>query len=254
MKILAVIPARYSSTRFPGKPLALIGNKPMIQWVYERASMASELLRVVVATDDERISAAVSRFGGEAVLTSKAHENGTARCLEVLQMQQDSYDILINIQGDEPLVKAEQISTLAKALSQSSADIATLARPAEVAESLFNPGDVKVVLDINGNALYFSRSEIPFIRDIPREQWPQSGKFLLHVGMYAFMTNRLHELVHAAPTPLEESEKLEQLRWLEHGYKIKVAISNWQSPSVDTPADLEYVNNLIRSFETSEYQ
>lgn len=250
MKVLAVIPARYASTRFPGKPLALIQGKPMIQWVFERAAAANSLTEIVVATDDERIKSTVENFGGLAIMTSPQHENGTSRCLEVVEKMKNGADVVLNIQGDEPLIKPEQIDTLVKCLTQSYADVATLARPAAQAELLFNPGEVKVVRDINGNALYFSRSEIPYVRDLPKEKWPDSGNFLLHVGMYAFMAGKLAELVAAAPTPLEEAEKLEQLRWLEHGYKIKVGLTDWQSPAVETPEDLEYVNRLLENLKT----
>ncbi len=237
MQILGVIPARYASTRFPAKMLADIKGKPMIQHVYERASKAACLDKLIVATDNELIVKVVESFGGEAILTHENHPSGTDRCFEALQLSQTHFDYVINIQGDEPFIIPEQIELLARTLDGST-EIATLIIKALDSEKLFNVGEVKVVLDSNQNGIYFSRQIIPFLRNIPTEDWLKHHVFYRHVGMYAYRADVLEKITQLAPSLLEKAESLEQLRWIENGFSIKTALTEHDSYCVDTPEDL----------------
>jgi len=248
MNVLIVIPSRYASTRFPGKPLALIAGKPMVQRVYEKAVESG--FPAVVATDDMRIFEAVEDFGGRVVMTSERHKSGTDRCQEAvhkyMQREGEVVDVVINIQGDEPFIEEEQILTLAGFFKDPECEIATLAKPFIVDEGyevLFDPNKVKLVRGENGNALYFSRSVVPYQRGLDRKEWLFHHTYYLHIGMYAYRTDILEKITRLQQTPLEIAESLEQLRWLEHGYKIKAGITYHQSMGIDTPEDLEKVNN-----------
>lgn len=236
-KIVGVIPARYASSRFPGKPLALINGKPMIRWVYEGCTGVFDYL--VVATDDSRIKEAVEDFGGNAVMTSTLHKSGTERCHEALEIleneQQLEFDYLINIQGDEPLINKEQLVELITYLEKEGTDIATLVTPFASNDNPSDPNSVKVVLGREMQALYFSRSPIPFIRDAGRSE---NNPYLKHIGLYGYRTGVLKEISSLSSTPLEESESLEQLRWLENGYLIRAGMTKFKSIGIDTPDDL----------------
>ena len=233
--VYGIIPARYASSRFPGKPLALINGKPMIQWVYERVQ-SSEVRDLVVATDDERIAACVRGFGGRVVMTSPDHASGTDRCGEaVLSLQPDDNDVVINIQGDEPLISPKEIHLLASAFEDRSVQIATLVNPFNDDSLLQNPNVVKVVKAKNGNVLYFSRLPIPYLRGESAVA-PQS--YYRHIGIYAYRYGVLRQIVQLPTSELENSEKLEQLRWLENGYTIRALECDYQGIGVDTPEDL----------------
>jgi len=245
MNVLGIIPARYGSTRLEGKPLLDICGKPMIQRVYEQAKKALDF--VLIATDDKRIEAEVLRFGGNVVMTSKQHSTGTNRCLEAFEIFSRNsvikFDVILNIQGDEPLLEPEQIKALVSCFKQKGTKMATLVIPATEQKEL--DSGVFVVFDKNSNALYFSRSVIPFVRDEKFENWIAKNTFYKHVGMYGFSPKALHAFANLAETSLENSEKLEQLRWLENGNQIKVAITKHQSIPVDTLEDIEKVRKII---------
>lgn len=238
MKSLAIIPARFASTRFPGKPLVDIEGKPMIQHVYERTQQAALVDQVIVATDDERIHRAVEQFGGKVEMTATTHQSGTDRCAEVAQKYTD-FDLIINVQGDEPFIRPEQIDQVLQPLIQhESFRISTLAKRVEVREQLLNPNVVKVVFNHQHAALYFSRNAVPYLRDVPVGNWLQQADFYKHLGIYAFRRAVLLEVANLAPSRLEQLEKLEQLRWLENGYAIYVEETQWESIGIDTPTDL----------------
>ena len=241
MKILGVIPARYSSTRFPGKPLIQIKGKSMIQRVYERTQQCSLLTDMVVATDDERIYEHVIGFGGKAVMTSTEHQSGTDRCLEALQKNQSDFDVVINIQGDEPFIDPKQITDLIKCFEDEATDIATLVKKVHQIEELDNPSMVKVVINNNDQAMYFSRSIIPYIHEVPREEWTEQYDFYEHVGIYGYTSKALKKITQLPISSYEVLEKLEQLRWLENGFIIKVAYTDVDSEPIDTPEDLERI-------------
>ena len=246
MSVLAVIPARFASTRFPGKPLAVIGGKTMINRVYEQVSKA--LNDVVVATDDKRIFDEVKSFGGRVVMTSAYHQSGTDRCFEALTLMGNDFDIVVNIQGDEPFIQPEQILQLKDCFRDKSVEIATLARKIEVQEGndfLFNPNVVKVTFNQKMNALYFSRSVIPYLRNVNEDDYLTKGLHYTHIGMYAFRTEVLKKIVALPQSVHENSESLEQLRWLDYGYSIRVAETNYKSFGIDTPEDLEEAARLI---------
>ena len=244
MKFIGIIPARYESTRFPGKPLATIKDKPMIQWVYENALMALD--DVYVATDDQRIYDAVVAFGGKVVKTLSSHKSGTDRCAEAAKKLSANveFDVVVNIQGDEPFVESAQIELL-KSCFKSATDIATLVKKIDSSEELFNPNRPKVVLDQNNNALYFSRSPIPYVRGADEKDWPTKHTFWAHIGMYAFNAKVLQSVTKLNQGKLELSESLEQLRWLENGYTIKTAQTQTQSIGIDTPEDLRAALKLF---------
>lgn len=232
MRILGVIPARYASTRFPAKPLANIAGKSMIQRVYIQASLAQKISKVVVATDDQRIFDHVTSFGGSVCMTSPNHASGTDRCFEAMTRQPEKYDYVINIQGDEPFISPKQIDLLA-GLLDGVTELATLAKKIADQESLTNPNVVKVVLNVNNDALYFSRSTIPYMRN------KVEHTFFKHIGMYGYRSDILKEITGLNVSGLERVEALEQLRWLENGYKVKVAETTEETIGVDTPEDLE---------------
>lgn len=237
--VFGIIPARYASSRFPGKPLAMINGKPMVQWVYERVQ-SSEVRELAVATDDERIAQCVCGFGGRVVMTSPDHASGTDRCGEAaLALQPDDHDVVINIQGDEPLISPREIHLLASAFEDRSVQIATLVNPFRDETLLHNPNVVKVVKAKNGNVLYFSRLPIPYLRDggtVPTQ-------YYRHIGVYAYRYGVLRQIVELPTSELENSEKLEQLRWLENGYTIRALECDYQGIGIDTPDDLLSIAN-----------
>lgn len=248
--IAGIIPARFASTRFPGKPLAMIGNKTMIRRVWEQAH--ASLQNLYVATDDERIFKEVLSFGGRAIMTSSLHKTGTERCAEAVSKIMetgDRIDVAVNIQGDEPFIRPEQIDLLVSSFSDKTVDIATLVRRTGKGEDIFNPNQPKVILDTHGNAIYFSRAAIPFIRDVDAAKWSEEYTFLKHLGIYAYRTPVLMKIVSLKPGFLEKAESLEQNRWLENGYKIRVSVTEWESIGIDTPADLENAKSLLNKFE-----
>lgn len=250
MKTLVIIPARYASTRFPGKPLAMLGGKPIVDYAYVAAQAAEGVERAVVATDDERIySHMAATFGnGSVMMTLPSHRSGTDRCGEVLQRLEatgEKYDVVINLQGDEPFVDNNQIGTLMACMAQGQTDIATLCTPIASDDELLSPNNVKVVCTARGQALYFSRAPIPFMRDVPEGQWTSSADYSKHVGMYAFRSKVLHEVCALPSASLEECEKLEQLRWLEAGYSIAVCRTDHANIGIDTPDDLAAAEQMM---------
>ncbi len=247
MKILSLIPARFASTRFPGKPLADICGKSMIQRVYEQV-LSAKTDMVIVATDDARIARHVENFGGNVMLTGSHHANGTSRCLEVvenLEKHGQFFDVIVNIQGDEPLIQPKQITQLLHLFTDKNTDIATLAHPIKNLKELTNPNTVKVVMGTQKQALYFSRQAIPFVRDENTQNWLKKTEFLSHLGIYAYRTSILKKIVLLPPGKLEQTEKLEQLRWLENNFIIKVDITDYEGIGVDTPDDLHKLINKI---------
>ena len=247
MNFLGIIPARYGSTRLEGKPLADICGKPMIQHVYERASEALEY--VYVATDDDRIKQAVINFNGNVVMTSPEHNSGTNRCLEALTKIQEfskkNYDLVINIKGDEPLLKPEQIQTLINCFNLPDTELATLVIKVTNEDDLFNKSEVFVTFDLNKRALYFSRAIIPELKDTDKSEWLKKTDYYKHVGMYAYTPNTLKKFARLPQTRLELTEGLEQNRWLENGYPIRIAFTEHDSIPVDTPEDLERIRKII---------
>lgn len=250
MKFIGIIPARYASTRFPGKPLAILGNKPVIQHVYEQAKKALDT--VVVATDDERIEACVKVFGGEVVMTRNDHKCGTDRCLEAYTkiasagQDADEEQVVINIQGDEPFVQPDQIEALKSCFPT---EIATLVIPfkqSDGLEALENPNSPKVAI-AGGKALLFSRSVIPYVRGVEKNEWLKKHTFYKHLGMYAYRADVLKKITCLPQSELEKTESLEQLRWLENGYEIKVGITETQTIGIDTPEDLEKAKAFLEA-------
>ena len=256
MNTIVVIPARYASTRFPGKPLALLGGKPIVDYAYAAAVKASGVQRAVVATDDDRILNHVHDiFGREAaMMTSTEHRSGTDRCGEVvrtLAAQGHTFDIVVNLQGDEPFVDPAQIEALESAFDDPQVQIATLATPIHSTDELLSPNNVRVVCGDGGRALYFSRQPIPYRRGVDTDQWLDNGTYLKHVGIYAFRSKALAEVCHLESRPLEESEKLEQLRWLSAGYTIKVLLTDHANIGIDTPDDLAAAEQYFNSKKTT---
>jgi len=241
MNILGVIPSRYGSTRFPGKPLIDIDGKTMIQRVYEQAKKSTSLNRVVVATDDERIFNEVKRFGGDVVMTASSHESGTERCNEVLEKMSENFDVVVNIQGDEPFINPKQIDQLCVCFEDKNTDIATLVKEIKDNEELFNPNRPKVDIDENNFAKMFSRETIPAIESIAKEEWLSHQKYYKHIGIYGYRADVLQEICKLVPSPLEIKERLEQLRWLENNYKIKVAQTSFEAIAIDSPEDLKKI-------------
>lgn len=237
MKIVGIIPARYASSRFPGKPLIDISGKSMIQRVYERSLLSSTLTTIVVATDSDRIADHVKSFGGNVVITSSSHQSGTDRCAEAATHFLDA-EIIINIQGDEPFIQPEQIDLLAHCFQSESVQIATLVKRVTDKEELFNTNIPKVTVDQSFKALYFSRSTIPFQRDIPKELWLENTEYFKHIGLYGFRSRTLQELTLLPVSKLEKAEALEQLRWLENGYAIQAAETSYESYGIDVPEDI----------------
>ena len=240
MKFLGIIPARYASTRFPGKPLANLCGKPVIQRVYEQVQASVDEL--TVATDDERIVVAVQDFGGHAVLTRLVHHSGTDRCYEACLIVNKPFDVIINIQGDEPFIQPEQIELLKSCFAETDTQIATLVKPFDgngnFEQTLLNPNTPKVVLNNQNEAMYFSRSIVPYIRETEHAAWLKTHTFYKHIGLYAFRSDVLKEITALPQSSLEIAESLEQLRWLQNGYKIKVAITQQETLGIDTPEDL----------------
>jgi 3-deoxy-manno-octulosonate cytidylyltransferase (CMP-KDO synthetase) len=242
--VLAVIPARWASTRFPGKALTNIAGKSMIQRVLEQVNQSTKVDRVVVATDDDRIFNHVRDIGGEVMMTSTEHPSGTDRCAEVARQFPEATYIL-NVQGDEPFIQPQQIDLLADTLIQNPhAAIATLAKKIDRADFLSNPNVVKLVFSEKVGAIYFSRHPIPFVRGVNQENWLGKQDFYKHIGLYGFRREALLEIADLSPTPLEIAESLEQLRWLEHGFRIAVGITEWETIGVDTPEDLEGLSDI----------
>lgn len=261
MKVLGVIPARFASTRFPGKPLVEIQGKTMIQRVYEQASKAESISRVIVATDDERIFAHVQSFGGEVMMTSPHHQSGTDRCAEVINIvntdevlksldepfqfegikrkwYNQTFDAVVNIQGDEPFIEPSQIDRVVEVLQKGDFSISTLVKRIDNQDFINNPNVVKAVFSATGKAIYFSRSPIPYLRNTPQSEWLSKGEFYKHIGLYAYKSSVLKEIAQLTPSRLELLESLEQLRWLENGYAIGIAETDIETVGIDTPEDL----------------
>ena len=257
MKILGIIPARYASTRFMGKPLVEIDGKTMIHRVYEQVKKAKSLSKIIVATDDDRIFNHVKSFGGDVMMTSEKHQSGTDRCAEVVNnlmrheilkkmmpnkpIKETLFDAVVNIQGDEPFIDPSQINKVVEILNNSRFPIATLVKKMENQEDILNPNIVKCVFSNNNKALYFSRSPIPYLRNIDDTDWHKTGEFYKHIGLYAYRTTVLNTIAQLLPSRLEKLESLEQLRWLENGYEIGVAITDIETIGIDTPEDLKKI-------------
>lgn len=244
MKFIGIIPARYASTRFPGKPLAVLGGKTVIQRVYEQAT--SVLDETWVATDDDRIYQAVEAFGGRAVMTRPDHKSGTDRIEEAAEKIGTDADVIINIQGDEPFIQPSQINTLMQLFDNTDTQIGTLGKKFESMEAAKSPNSPKIVTDLQGFALYFSRSVIPFVRGIEQEEWMTHFPYLKHLGLYAYRREVLREVTQLPQSPLELAESLEQLRWLENGYRIRVGLTDVETVGIDTPEDLQRAEEFIK--------
>ena len=238
MKILGIIPARYASTRFPGKPLVDINGKSMIQRVYEQAKKCTTLSEVIVATDDERIFDHVNQFGGVAVMTADTHQSGTDRCAEVAE-QHPEYNVIINIQGDEPFIDPEQIAKVASCFDESGTQLATLVKKIQTTEELYNFSSPKVILNTNSEAIYFSRSPLPHVRGSEPQQWLYHYTYYKHIGIYGYRSDVLQKITQLPVSSLEKAESLEQLRWIENDYRIKVAETDLETYAIDTPEDLK---------------
>lgn len=246
MNYTAIIPARYASTRFPGKPLALLGGKTVIERVYRQVSEVVE--DVFVATDDERIFREVERFGGRAVMTSPNHRSGTDRIQEAVETIGTQADVVINVQGDEPFIQASQIEELCRQFDNPTTQIATLGKPFASMEAVENENSPKIILDNNGFALYFSRSVIPFVRGIDRSRWLEKFPFLKHIGLYAYRREVLRKITQLPPSSLEQAESLEQLRWLQNGYRIRVGLTDVETIGIDTPDDLARAEEFLGKY------
>ncbi len=245
MKIIGVIPARYASTRFPGKPLTDIGGKSMIQRVYEQSKKSTRLTDVVVATDDSRIENHVKAFGGKVVMTNSSHQSGTDRCFEAIKNYGLSADVIINIQGDEPFIRPEQVDLVASCFESSDVKIATLVKKINNYEELQNVNTPKVVLNKDGDAIYFSRQTIPLLRDKEQNKWLDFHTFYKHIGIYAYTSKSLAEITSLKQSTLELAEGLEQLRWIENGYKIRTKVTDFESIAIDVPSDLQKLINFL---------
>lgn len=244
MKILGIIPARYASTRFPGKPLVQIKGKSMIQRVYEQACKAKSLADVIVATDDERIATEVKQFGGKFILTGSDHLSGTDRCAEVAT-NVTGYDAIINIQGDEPYIDPEQIDLLASCFNEKDVQLATLIKKINTENELFNVNIPKVIINTKGEAIYFSRQTIPYIRSEEKENWLKANQFYKHIGIYGYTYRALLEITKLPLSSLELAESLEQLRWIENGYRIKTKVTEIETIAIDIPEDLIKINDGV---------
>ena len=249
-KILGIIPARYGSSRFPGKALAKIGDKSMISRVYEQASKAQSLSKVVVATDHPKIFEHVDDQGGKVFMTSPSHQSGTDRCYEAMEKVSDHFDYVINIQGDEPFIAPEQIDLLASCL-KGGVQLGTLVKKIEDLESWNNPNVVKVLVNHAGDAIYFSRSPLPYLRNTPPIEWLRAGNCFKHIGIYAYRKDVLEDITMLSQSPLELAESLEQLRWIENGYKIKTVETTLESHGIDTPEDLETARAFLKRRRSS---
>lgn len=245
MKFIGIIPARYASTRFPGKPLALLGGKPVIQHVYEK--VAAVLEAAYVATDDERIYDAVKSFGGQVVMTRTDHKSGTDRIEEAIEKIGGEWDVVVNVQGDEPFVAKSQLDTICHCFDDPTTQIATLGKPFESMEAVQNPNSPKIVVDNMGFAMYFSRSVIPYVRGKEESSWLTHYPFLKHLGIYAYRKDVLRQVTQLPQSSLEITESLEQLRWLQNGFKIKVGTTDVETVGIDTPQDLERAEEFLKS-------
>ena len=245
MKFIGIIPARYASTRFPGKPLALLGGKPVIQHVYEK--VAAVLEAAYVATDDERIYDAVKSFGGQVVMTRTDHKSGTDRIEEAIKKIGGEWDVVVNVQGDEPFVAKSQLDTICHCFDDPTTQIATLGKPFESMEAVQNPNSPKIVVDNMGFAMYFSRSVIPYVRGKEESSWLTHYPFLKHLGIYAYRKDVLRQVTQLPQSSLEIAESLEQLRWLQNGFKIKVGTTDVETVGIDTPQDLERAEEFLKS-------
>ncbi len=252
MKFIAIIPARYASTRFPAKPLAILAGKTVIQRVYEQVKNLVD--KAVVATDHQLIADEVLRFGGEVVMTSPNHKSGTDRCNEAFSKVGGGFDVVINVQGDEPFIQPSQIQTIKECFDDPSVDIATLVKPFDEEtgfDAVLNPNSPKVVLGNNHEALYFSRSVIPFVRGEEQGQaWMENHVFYKHIGIYAYRAHVLKEITALPQSSLELAESLEQLRWLQNGYKIKAGVTNVETVGIDTPEDLQRAELYIKQHQS----
>lgn len=245
LKFIAIIPARYASTRFPGKPLAMLGGKPVIQRVYEQVTRV--LPEAWVATDDERIRQAVDAFGGHVVMTRANHKSGTDRIEEAAEKINTDADVIVNIQGDEPFIQPAQIEEVCRQFDDPTTQIATLGKPFTTMDAVDNPNSPKIVNDVRGFALYFSRSVIPFVRGEEHATWLDHFPYLKHLGIYAYRRDVLREVTQLPQSPLEKAESLEQLRWLQNGYRIRVGLTDVETVGIDTPADLERAEEFLKS-------
>lgn len=245
MKFIGIIPARYASTRFPGKPLALLGGKPVIQHVYEK--VAAVLEAAYVATDDERIYDVVKSFGGQVVMTRTDHKSGTDRIEEAIEKIGGEWDVVVNVQGDEPFVAKSQLDTICHCFDDPTTQIATLGKPFESMEAVQNPNSPKIVVDNMGFAMYFSRSVIPYVRGKEKSSWLTHYPFLKHLGIYAYRKDVLRQVTQLPQSSLEIAESLEQLRWLQNGFKIKVGTTDVETVGIDTPQDLERAEEFLET-------
>lgn len=245
MKFIGIIPARYASTRFPGKPLALLGGKPVIQHVYEK--VATVLEAAYVATDDERIYDVVKSFGGQVVMTRTDHKSGTDRIEEAIEKIGGEWDVVVNVQGDEPFVTKSQLDTICHCFDDPTTQIATLGKPFESMEAVQNPNSPKIVVDNMGFAMYFSRSVIPYVRGKEKSSWLTHYPFLKHLGIYAYRKDVLRQVTQLPQSSLEIAESLEQLRWLQNGFKIKVGTTDVETVGIDTPQDLERAEEFLKT-------
>lgn len=244
MKFIGIIPARYASSRFPGKPLAILGGKYVVQRVYETVSQI--LGEAYVATDDERIFNAVTGFGGKAIMTRSDHKSGTDRIEEAAELLNTNADVIVNVQGDEPFIQPSQIETLCALFDDPSTQIATLGKPFTSMDAVKNQNSPKIVTDNNGFALYFSRSVIPFVRGKEEEAWLDNFPYLKHLGIYAYRRDVLREVTNLPMSSLEKAESLEQLRWLQNGYRIRVGVTEVETVGIDTPADLQRAEDFLK--------
>lgn len=250
MKVLAIIPARYASTRFPGKPLAMLGDTSMIMRVYNQVKKVKQLHEIIVATDDKRIYDHVKTHKGNVIMTSAKHKSGTERCGEVMRKLKKKFDVVINIQGDEPFINPQQIRTLIKVFSDNAIDIATLSFRITNAEEIFNPNVVKVVCNKQKDAMYFSRNPIPYFRSekgiAEPMKWLETFPYQKHIGIYGYKSKTLKKIIQLSPVNIEKTESLEQLRWLHYGYKVRVINTAFESVGIDTPEDFE---NALRKLQ-----
>lgn len=244
MKFIGIIPARYASSRFPGKPLAILGGKPVIQRVYEQVNKLLD--NVYVATDDQRIYDCVKNFGGKVVMTKTNHKSGTDRIEEAIEIIGGDWDVVVNIQGDEPFIQKEQILSLCECFKDPNTQIATLGKPFTTMDAVTNPNSPKIVLDNQNFAMYFSRSIIPHIRGKQTNEWINSYNYIKHLGIYAYRKDILQEITKLPQSSLEIAESLEQLRWLQNGYKIKVGITEIETVGIDTPDDLVRAEEFLK--------